>query len=200
MNLPELAQLLAALSVSGYRERFPEAALVFSARLKPSCMSSEQYEAAYDSVPALTDEFPLEGRQTTLDETWAERPSLRELLGAAKRTGPQSVVLFLDSLRGKGGSFFENAVFVGRSQESDVRLHLRTVSTSHAMLTRSKTGWIVRDLESTNGTYVDAEEIGKDPAPLESGSWVSFGPEVHSLFLSPTALFDLVSKLGASAS
>ena len=48
---------------------------------------------------------------------------------------------------------------VGRGAHNDVRLADDSVSGAHATLTRRANGWVVLDLGSTNGTYVDGERI-----------------------------------------
>lgn len=48
---------------------------------------------------------------------------------------------------------------IGRAEHNEVRLRDTSVSGSHATLTRRGNGWVVLDLGSTNGTYVDGERI-----------------------------------------
>jgi pSer/pThr/pTyr-binding forkhead associated (FHA) protein len=58
-----------------------------------------------------------------------------------------------------------------------------SVSTSHAKLQRREGVWVLVDLDSTNGTFIDGDQI-KGEAPLAPGSTVRFG-EV-SLVFEPT--------------
>ena len=55
-------------------------------------------------------------------------------------------------------------VQVGRGRQSDVRLEDDSVSGSHATIVRRGTGWVVIDLDSTNGTYVDGARIRGEQA------------------------------------
>ena len=48
---------------------------------------------------------------------------------------------------------------IGRGQHNDVRINDKSVSSSHAALTRRSGTWVVLDLGSTNGTYVEGERI-----------------------------------------
>jgi pSer/pThr/pTyr-binding forkhead associated (FHA) protein len=48
---------------------------------------------------------------------------------------------------------------IGRGQHNDVRIKDGSVSASHATLTRRGGSWVVLDLGSTNGTYVEGERI-----------------------------------------
>ena len=61
----------------------------------------------------------------------------------------------------KGTLFrIERAVaHVGRAEHNEVRLRDTSVSGSHATLTRRSEGWVLLDLGSTNGTYVDGERV-----------------------------------------
>jgi pSer/pThr/pTyr-binding forkhead associated (FHA) protein len=48
---------------------------------------------------------------------------------------------------------------IGRGPSNEIRLRDESVSGSHATLTRRGAQWVVLDLGSTNGTYVDGERI-----------------------------------------
>jgi phosphoserine phosphatase RsbU/P len=69
---------------------------------------------------------------------------------------------------------FEGGVVVGRSIEVDVRLEDTTVSRRHAQLRRAGAGWIVADLSTQNGTFVNATRIS-GPTLLRDGDRVQFG-------------------------
>lgn len=64
---------------------------------------------------------------------------------------------------------------VGRAEHNDVRLDTKSVSAAHATLTRLGTGWSVRDLDSTNGTYVNGERI-RGEHRLAGVAELRFGP------------------------
>jgi len=69
---------------------------------------------------------------------------------------------------------------VGRAEYNDVMLNDGSVSAQHAKLLRREGIWILMDLESTNGTYVDGERVVGE-APLAPGSMVRFG-DVRATF------------------
>ena len=71
-------------------------------------------------------------------------------------------------------------VNVGRADYNDLVLPDDSVSTVHAKFQRREGIWIVVDLDSTNGTYVDGERVA-DEVPLAPGALVRFG-EVRSFF------------------
>ncbi|HLF56909.1 MAG TPA: FHA domain-containing protein [Thermoanaerobaculia bacterium] len=62
---------------------------------------------------------------------------------------------------------------VGRGAENDLRLPVGTVSRRHAEIERIAGGWLVRDLHSENGTWVNGERIWEQV--LVDGDQVQFG-------------------------
>lgn len=76
-------------------------------------------------------------------------------------------------------------VNIGRADYNDLILPDESVSTAHAKLQRREGVWVLVDLDSTNGTFVDGERIAKGgESPLAPGATVRFG-EI-SLVFEPT--------------
>jgi pSer/pThr/pTyr-binding forkhead associated (FHA) protein len=65
-------------------------------------------------------------------------------------------------------------VNIGRADYNDLVLPDESVSTSHAKLQRREGIWVLVDLGSTNGTYVDGDRISAD-TPIAPGTLVRFG-------------------------
>ena len=65
-------------------------------------------------------------------------------------------------------------VNIGRADYNDLVFPDESVSTTHAKLQRREGVWVLVDLDSTNGTFVDGERI-KGEAPLAPGANVRFG-------------------------
>ena len=63
---------------------------------------------------------------------------------------------------------------VGRKSECALALSCTSVSSLHAELTNTGTGLVLRDLRSTNGTYVNGQRIAAS-APLVAGDLIQFG-------------------------
>lgn len=63
---------------------------------------------------------------------------------------------------------------VGRSPENALVIDDGYTSGNHAELVREADGWSVRDLSSTNGTYVNDQQV-HGPTSLESGDTIRFG-------------------------
>lgn len=63
---------------------------------------------------------------------------------------------------------------VGRSPDNTLMIDDSFTSSAHAEVVRDTDGWSVRDLSSTNGTYVNDQQIFA-PTAIESGDLVRFG-------------------------
>jgi pSer/pThr/pTyr-binding forkhead associated (FHA) protein len=63
---------------------------------------------------------------------------------------------------------------IGRADYNDLVLPDASVSTAHAKLQRREGVWVIVDLDSTNGTFVDGERV-KGESPLAPGTIVRFG-------------------------
>ena len=66
-----------------------------------------------------------------------------------------------------------NAVVIGRSKDCDVPLADGNVSRRHAELGRSEEGFVLRDLDSTNGTMVNGRRIRS--ATIGAGDEITIG-------------------------
>lgn len=63
---------------------------------------------------------------------------------------------------------------VGRNKECGLRIPTRDVSRQHCEVTLDKVGAIVRDLGSSNGTYVNGKRVAE--SPLNPGDTLTIGP------------------------
>jgi pSer/pThr/pTyr-binding forkhead associated (FHA) protein len=71
-------------------------------------------------------------------------------------------------------------VNIGRAEYNDIVLADESVSTAHAKLQRREGVWTLVDLGSTNGTFVDGEQL-QGEVPLAPGATVRFG-QVSTMF------------------
>ncbi|MFI5119827.1 MAG: FHA domain-containing protein [Thermoanaerobaculia bacterium] len=74
---------------------------------------------------------------------------------------------------------FEQQAVIGRDLDCDIPLASRSVSRRHALVEKTPSGWIVRDLGSANGTSVNGARVKE--TPLVTGATVRFG-EVDAVF------------------
>ena len=74
-----------------------------------------------------------------------------------------------------GASFaLEPTTTIGRHDDAVVRLEEPFVSARHAEITFNLGRWWIRDLHSTNGTYINGQPISA-PTGLRAGDVVQFG-------------------------
>ena len=72
---------------------------------------------------------------------------------------------------------------IGRADYNDLVIPDESVSTAHAKLQRREGVWVLVDLDSTNGTFVDGDRV-KGESPLAPGATIRFGDV--SLVFEPT--------------
>ena len=94
---------------------------------------------------------------------------------------PKHLVITAGSLQGQSIELEENApVTIGRAPESTLVLTDDYASTHHARLVPRDGQWLIEDLGSTNGTYLDKEKVTR-PTPVAPGAKVRIGKTVLEL-------------------
>jgi pSer/pThr/pTyr-binding forkhead associated (FHA) protein len=91
-----------------------------------------------------------------------------------------TVLVRSGSLRGQRLPIRTPVINIGRAEYNDLVFSEESVSASHAKLQRREELWVLTDLDSTNGTIVDGDQI-RGEVPLMPGSTVRFG-DVTVLF------------------
>ena len=100
--------------------------------------------------------------------------SPRPAVGGGAGGGFASFLVRSGGLAGQRLSVKTPVVNIGRADYNDLVVPDPSVSTSHAKLQRREGVWVLVDLDSTNGTFVDGEQV-KGEAPLAPGAAVRFG-------------------------
>jgi pSer/pThr/pTyr-binding forkhead associated (FHA) protein len=103
---------------------------------------------------------------------------------APPQKGPPAILANLvvrsGTLKGQRLPIRVPIVNLGRADYNDIVLPDDSVSTSHAKLQRREGVWVLVDLESTNGSFVDAERV-QGETPLAPGALLRLG-DVQLLF------------------
>ncbi len=119
------------------------------------------------SAPAVGDRL----RETVHGVPAAPRPASTVLANFLVRAG---------ALKGQRLIVKTPVVNIGRADYNDIVFPDESVSTTHAKLQRREGVWVLVDLDSTNGTFIDGDQV-KGEAPLAPGAAVRFG-DVSTVF------------------
>jgi len=137
----------------------------------PGPAASAAPSSAASPLPP-TQGSPAAGRlRETVHGASAPRPSTGALASFLVRGG---------ALKGQRLIVKTPVVNIGRADYNDLVFPDESVSTTHAKLQRREGVWVLVDLDSTNGTFVDGDQI-KGEAPLAPGANVRFG-EIGTVF------------------
>ncbi|MDZ7843262.1 MAG: FHA domain-containing protein [Anaerolineales bacterium] len=85
-------------------------------------------------------------------------------------------------------------ISIGRGEDNDFTIPIAEVSRHHALLIKDDNGFMIKDLGSTNGTFIDRKKIGGKYL-LSAGDVIMLGDAVHLLF---KAEADLDSTLAST--
>jgi hypothetical protein len=72
-------------------------------------------------------------------------------------------------------------IFIGRELNNDVVINDPEVSRKHARIYTLGTGYVIQDLQSTNGTAINGQRI-KEEVPLRPGDLITFGDKISLVF------------------
>jgi len=92
---------------------------------------------------------------------------------------------------GRGWPVEKERVIIGRGEDCDVVLTERQVSRHHAQIRRTDSGYVLEDLGSRNGTYVNGREV-TDPHILQDGDEIQIALCVRLSFVGAEVTAPLV--------
>jgi predicted component of type VI protein secretion system len=75
-----------------------------------------------------------------------------------------------------------DTITIGRDPAADLVINDPEVSRQHARLTRRGDHFLIQDLGSTNGTFLDGRRLAGDPVPLAPGQLITIGSNVSLVF------------------
>ena len=96
---------------------------------------------------------------------------------------PQSTMLIMRTGPTPGKSFelTKNELYIGRDINNDIVINDSEVSRKHARLILQAGGYVLEDLGSTNGSFVNGQRL-MGPHVLRLGETVMFGENVSLVF------------------
>ena len=98
----------------------------------------------------------------------------------ARRGQPHVLVVTAGSLKGTTIDLSEQQITLGRANDATLVLNDDYASSRHARIFPQDGQWIVEDLGSTNGTYLDRQKVTR-PTPVPAGVPVRIGKTVLEL-------------------
>jgi pSer/pThr/pTyr-binding forkhead associated (FHA) protein len=108
------------------------------------------------------------------------RPAKPPRSQRAGRGEPQRLLVTAGALAGTSLGLTEQQITIGRANDATLVLNDDYASSRHARLFPQNGQWIVEDLGSTNGTYLDRQKVTQ-PTPVPAGVPIRIGKTVLEL-------------------
>jgi len=116
------------------------------------------------------------GRQPTVPRAPAPKPRPAR----SPRSAPQQLLVTGGALAGTSLGLSDQQITIGRADDATLVLSDDYASTRHARLFPQDGQWLVEDLGSTNGTYLDRQKVTQ-PTPVPIGVPIRIGKTVLEL-------------------
>jgi FHA domain len=100
--------------------------------------------------------------------------------GRPARGRPQQLMVTAGGLAGTTIGLTDQQITIGRANDATLVLNDDYASSRHARLFPQDGQWIVEDLGSTNGTYLDRQKVTQ-PTPVPTGVPIRIGKTVLEL-------------------
>jgi pSer/pThr/pTyr-binding forkhead associated (FHA) protein len=98
----------------------------------------------------------------------------------SSRKAPRKLVVVAGGLAGTSVSLGDSPVTIGRANDSTLVLTDDYASTKHARIFQRDGQWMVEDLGSTNGTFLDRAKV-TEPTAVAAGTPIRIGKTVLEL-------------------
>ena len=108
------------------------------------------------------------------------KPPRQPRAGRPGRGTPQRLLVTAGGLAGTSIGLTDQQITIGRANDATLVLNDDYASTRHARLVPQDGQWIVEDLGSTNGTYLDRQKVTQ-PTPVPPGVPIRIGKTVLEL-------------------
>jgi hypothetical protein len=101
------------------------------------------------------------------------------------------IIVYDGELEGQRWIIDQECVIIGRGSDCDIVLPRRQISRQHAQIERENGGYLLRDLGSKNGTYVNGQEVGDTPYRLKDGDEIQLALCIRMGFVGADATLPL---------
>ena len=123
---------------------------------------------------------PRRQRRAARQGTRAAPPPPRPVRAGRSRSSARELVVTGGNLAGTTITLGDQQITIGRAADATIVLTDDYASTRHARLFPQNGEWIVEDLGSTNGTYLDRQKVTQ-PMPVPVGLPIRVGKTVLEL-------------------
>jgi pSer/pThr/pTyr-binding forkhead associated (FHA) protein len=121
-----------------------------------------------------------QGRKRQQPRPRPAQPAKPARPGRGSRATPQQLVVTGGDLAGTTMGLADQQITIGRANDATLVLADDYASSRHARLFPQDGQWIVEDLGSTNGTYLDRQKVTQ-PTPVPVGVPIRIGKTVLEL-------------------
>ena len=108
------------------------------------------------------------------------RPPRQARPQRAGRGSPRFLVVTAGALKGTSLDLTQQQITLGRANDATLVLNDDYASSRHARIFPQDGQWVVEDLGSTNGTYLDRQKVTR-PMPVPTGVPIRIGKTVLEL-------------------
>lgn len=133
-----------------------------------------------DSAPAPATPAPVRAPASIDASEGTQRPATPVPSPSARSERPSKLVITSGPKRGTELTLRSEPLSIGRSGDSDLVIQDDYSSTHHARLLLWNDAWMVQDLDSTNGTYVNGKRVSQ-PTHVPIGTPVRIGTTTFEL-------------------
>jgi pSer/pThr/pTyr-binding forkhead associated (FHA) protein len=123
---------------------------------------------------------PAASRRGKMRTPQAPRPAKPAKPARAGRGSPRILVVTAGALKGTTLDLAQQQITLGRANDATLVLNDDYASSRHARIFPQDGQWIVEDLGSTNGTYLDRQKVTR-PMPVPVGVPIRIGKTVLEL-------------------
>ncbi len=109
----------------------------------------------------------------------------------SKEQSSPLLVVYKGVLAGTRWPLVEQVITIGRATDCEIVITERQVSRYHARIEQDDAGYILRDLGSKNGTFVNGERVRGQPYRLRDGDEITFATVVQVGFVAGDATLPL---------
>jgi hypothetical protein len=106
------------------------------------------------------------------------------------------LIAYQGLLSGRRWKIKEDSCTMGRADDCEIVIPDRQISRYHARIERDPGGYVLRDLGSKNGTYVNGELLRGQPYRLQDGDEIELATVIQLGFVSGEATLPLTGDLG----